>query len=859
MSRSRSSSENSPHRVDTRGRWTAPESSHGPVDRSGWSSTLLVGALGLLLILGLGKLAADTVTASAAQDDIGGTAAPNQCEASGLIPVGDTGLCTHGPDPIPPGIDASDVPSPISGVGGDPPIDCEGDGSSGNRVQVLYVRRSSDPSRPDVRATVRSIAQQANQIYRDSAAETGGSRSIRFVHDSSCRITVAEVVLGTPDFYYGFSYVINELDSQGYDREDRKYMIFGEGGTSCGIGTHYQQDRRDPANINNFGPSYGLSVPHCWLAEVVAHELLHNLGGVQDSAPHSTALGHCVDEYDVMCYADGDGQPMRYECPTAARDTTLFDCNHDDYFHTSPSSSNYLRNQWNSANNQFLIGAVNQPGYPVPPNDAIGNAIRATARPFVDERPVYSATIGGEDPGFFPGCSPYYSDQTVWYKTTPATGGRLVIDSSDSNYRTIVAVYEGTRTEADPVACAVGYDVSDGAVVDFTADAGTTYYILVGSFYSQFGANLKIRVTGPPEPPELTLSKDKSKYNGPVEATVTGLKPNASVTLRWPREFEITSGPNDGQFTSLLASSTADANGRATFSFRTPLEPYGDYRVTARDASGGSASDTLRVIPRILLNETGGPTNTRLRVYFYGFAPSERIEVRWHSGATIGSSLQVIKTLTVASNGRASSIVTIPPSTGTGSHMVVGKVIGVSRSASTPFEVTVGGGSVDDAPATPTRTVTAEATATVTPEVTPTETATATPVATETPEPTATSSPEPAPTETPTPEPTETPIPNGSPVAAAGDDQAVTDADGSGDESVQLDGGGSTDPEGGPLTYSWSVDGEVVATEATSAVTLPVGSTTVLLTVADEQGTTATDEVVIAVEPLPDDDPPTES
>ena len=172
-----------------------------------------------------------------------------------------------------------------------------------------------------------------------------------------------------------------------------------------------------------------------------------------------------------------------------------------------------------------------------------------------------------------------------------------------------------------------------------------------------------VGTTGPP-PGTLTLSKDKSKYNGPVEATITGLRPNVAVTLRWPHEFEITSGPNKGQLTSGPDTATTDAQGGRTFRFVTPLEPYGDYEIAARDPSGGKAVATLRVIPRIPLNEDEGPTDTNLRVSFYGFAPGKRIEVRWHAHGSASSSSRVIKTLTEASNGRASSLVAITSSTG---------------------------------------------------------------------------------------------------------------------------------------------------------------------------------------------------
>jgi hypothetical protein len=80
--------------------------------------------------------------------------------------------------------------------------------------------------------------------------------------------------------------------------------------------------------------------------------------------------------------------------------------------------------------------------------------------------------------------------------------------------------------------------------------------------------------------------------------------------------------------------------------------------------------------------------------------------------------------------------------------------------------------------------------------------------------------------------------------------------DGSGDEPVSLDGTGSSDPEGGVLTYVWSIDGAVTATDATATITIPVGTRTVRLTVTDPRGATATDEVVMQIDAPPPDETP---
>ena len=90
---------------------------------------------------------------------------------------------------------------------------------------------------------------------------------------------------------------------------------------------------------------------------------------------------------------------------------------------------------------------------------------------------------------------------------------------------------------------------------------------------------------------------------------------------------------------------------------------------------------------------------------------------------------------------------------------------------------------------------------------------------------------------------------NQSPNANAGADQTVVDADGSGGEIVTLDGTASADPDGSIATYSWAEGATVVANGSNPTADLAVGSHTITLTVTDNDGATATDTVVVTVDP----------
>ena len=87
---------------------------------------------------------------------------------------------------------------------------------------------------------------------------------------------------------------------------------------------------------------------------------------------------------------------------------------------------------------------------------------------------------------------------------------------------------------------------------------------------------------------------------------------------------------------------------------------------------------------------------------------------------------------------------------------------------------------------------------------------------------------------------------NQPPVADAGSDQTVecTGPDGA---SVALDASGSSDDDGDDLTFTWTENGDEIATSSMPAVSLGLGTHTITLTVGD--GTdTDTDEVIITVE-----------
>jgi hypothetical protein len=284
---------------------------------------------------------------------------PGEFQVEGAAGV----LCSHGPDAPPPGVDLSRPRStaelqstaPSGGAATTSgSVGCIGDGTSGPRVQAVYAHAADVADRiGDVGPLIGGWAANVDASFRDSAAQTGGVRYVRWVTSSSCALSVLDVtVANTGDDSYAST--VSELQKQGLSRADRKYLIWMDAGVYCGVSSLSNDDRADAGNVSNTSTGYARIDQACWGQSdpTEAHELMHTLGGVQYSAPHSTGGGHCTDEYDLMCYADASNVTLTYSCFGDVN--RLFDCHHDDYFSTAAQPGSYLATHWNTANSVFL-------------------------------------------------------------------------------------------------------------------------------------------------------------------------------------------------------------------------------------------------------------------------------------------------------------------------------------------------------------------------------------------------------------------------------------------------------------------------------------------------------------------------
>jgi hypothetical protein len=278
-------------------------------------------------------------------------------------------------------------------------VACEADGRAGKRVQVLYLHEFGTPSRyTDFLGSMRTWAAGVDEIYDASAAETGGSRHVRFVTTPQCRVDVAEVQVPEAALE-SFTGNIGALQTLGYNRTDRKYLIFADTNVYCGIGTFIADKRPGIGNRNNGGPSYGRVDAGCWSSVVAAREVTQMLGARLQDSPNSTGAGSCTDDYDLMCSPDRSGKPLRTVCPK--KHENRLDCGNDDYFHTSPRPKSYLAENWNVAQSEFLLrsdGGDDLPEVPNAPQAEPDATPKAKPSSKATEAPAPDAT-GGEVTG----------------------------------------------------------------------------------------------------------------------------------------------------------------------------------------------------------------------------------------------------------------------------------------------------------------------------------------------------------------------------------------------------------------------------------------------------------------------------
>lgn len=350
------------------------------------------------------------------------------------------------------------VPAPTQAAAASPAVACEGDGSSGYRTQAMYVVEAGRTNRfAALQSSFQLWAAGVDDVFNRSAALTGGVRRVRYVTDTDGSTCVARVLNVTvpAGSMTSFNATISAVQALGYTNPARKYLMWTDATVLCGVASMYPNDGQTQANPNNGAyAQYARIDAGCWgfgdgaaQHSVEAHELLHTMGGVMSTAPHGTRAGHCWDESDTMCYADGGGFAMQQICPTQRE--YLLDCNNDDYYSTYPDPGSWLDGHWNAADSRFLIGG----------GDGSGGGSLGTPT-------VLGATIAVNNPAV-----PGLATQASVAPSLP--DGRTITKVQWKSARTDCAFSAPTELQTD-VTCNAGVTTSTTVTVTLTDSTGAT-------------------------------------------------------------------------------------------------------------------------------------------------------------------------------------------------------------------------------------------------------------------------------------------------------------------------------------------------------------------------------------------------
>lgn len=451
-------------------------------------------------------------------------ATPPRCPTDADLGYVLPGACAH-VDEAPPGVDPTEpvstaelrarqgasvgayeaaeelgVPAPATAAAASPSVTCDGDGTSGYRVQAMYVVEAGRTNRfAALLPSLQLWAAGADDVINRSAALTGGVRNVRFVTEpggSGCVARVLNVTVPAGALS-SFNASISAVQALGYSDPTRKYLMWTDATVLCGVASMYPNDADGQGNPNNGSyPQYARTDAGCWglgdgaaQHSVEAHELLHTLGGVMSTAPHGTRAGHCWDESDTMCYADGGGFAMRQICSVERE--YLLDCNNDDYFSTYADPGSWLDSHWNAADSRFLIGGGDGSGGGSPGTPTVLGATIAVNNPAVPGLATQASVAPSLPPGRTITSVAWRSARSDCSFGSPTelqtdvTCGATAATSTTVT-ATLVDSTGATRTVTSPLTFATGtarpITLTIGAAGQSPADGGTAAVCTGGAF-----------------------------------------------------------------------------------------------------------------------------------------------------------------------------------------------------------------------------------------------------------------------------------------------------------------------------------------------------------------------------------------
>jgi hypothetical protein len=256
---------------------------------------------------------------------------------------------------------------------------------------------------------------------------------------------------------------------------------------------------------------------------------------------------------------------------------------------------------------------------PPPPNDDFANATVIGGLPFSNVINTMAATTQSGEPAS--SCSGS-ANQTAWYSFTPSQTRSISASAVNASFYPVVTAYTGnTLSGLTELGCR-----AFGGQVTFHAEAGTTYYLRVGSVYSDQGGSVEFRlVVTPPPVAQFNFSpSDPSPFDAVQFYGYYSYDPGEVGIQSYQWDFgdgAATTTPNccvthqyasDGDYTVQLAVTTFD--GRTGSTSQTVLVRTHDVAITKFSVPKSASADQTRQIV-VGLNSRRYPETVEVQLF----------------------------------------------------------------------------------------------------------------------------------------------------------------------------------------------------------------------------------------------------